>query len=258
MGIKVKILRHKNWNITEEQYREAINKKTKVIFVSYVSKKNGLLIHISNIGRIAHQNGAYCIVDATQGLGRVPVPVENVDFLMSSSFKWLCSSHGLGIVYCNPALLETLSPDRLGWWSVNEEYENGPLDTYELKKDAIRLEVGMPNFPALYSLRAAVSYLNSIGVKKIAQELEPVGMRLCEGLQKLGLQPLTPLSRDGHAGIFVFAHPQSEKIVAELEQQNIYIWFRPGRIRIAIHLYNDGEDIERLLRSVEPLLKKYS
>ena len=258
LGINVKILRHQDWNIPEEFYTAAINDRTRVVFVSHVSYKNGLRVDIQRIAQLAHGVGALCIVDATQALGRIPVSVEGIDFLMSSPFKWLCSTHGLGIVYCNENLLHKLEPDRVGWWSVTEEFETGSLEEYQLKPDAVRMEVGMPNFPAIYSLHTAVSYLNNIGIPTIQRELEPVCMRLCEGMQELGLPILTPMEEEGHAGIFVFGHEKSQESVAELDRQNIHIWFRPGRIRVAVHLYNDMEDIEQLLKSIAPIIKNYS
>lgn len=257
-GIVVKIVRHEDWNISEEMLQKAITNKTRVVYLSEVSYKNGFRFNIQRIAEIAHRVGAYFIVDATQALGRIPVSVVGVDFMMSSTFKWLCSTHGIGITYCNPSLLEQLKPDRVGWWSVIKEFETGSLESYTLKPDAIRMEAGQPNFPALYALHTALQYLMKIGIATIQEELEPVGMRLCEGLKELGVKLITPLDKDAHAGIFAFAHQKSDEIVGELEKQNIHVWSRLGRVRIAIHLYNDMEDVEILLKALAPLIKKYS
>lgn len=55
-----------------------------------------------------HRRGALLCVDATQALGGVPASVEGVDFLVSSSYRWLVGSHGLAVVYAAPALRERL------------------------------------------------------------------------------------------------------------------------------------------------------
>lgn len=257
-GVVVKIVRHQDWYMSGDLISKAITKKTRAIYISEVSYKNGFRFNVGEIAEMAHRIGAYVIVDATQALGRVPVSARDVDFMISSTFKWLCSSHGLGITYCNPDLLKNLKPDRVGWWSVTSEFEAGSLESYTLKSGAVRMEVGQPNFPALYALHTALNYLMKIGVDTIQEQLEPAAMHLCEGLKKLGLRVITPLEKDGHAGIFAFAHQKSDEIVSELEGQNIHVWSRHGRVRISIHLYNDMEDIEVLLRALTPIVKKYS
>ena len=58
----------------------------------------------------AHRAGALLCVDATQALGRVPVSVKGVDYLVASSYKWLLGSHGLGCGYMSPEIRERLRP----------------------------------------------------------------------------------------------------------------------------------------------------
>ena len=82
-----------------------LSPRTRLISISLVSYKTGVYFQgLPDLARKARDAGALISVDATQGLGRCPVSLEGVDFLMSSSFKWLLGSHGLGVVYVAPEL----------------------------------------------------------------------------------------------------------------------------------------------------------
>ena len=71
--------------------------------MSHVSYHSGVCIpFLQELSREAHAHGAMLVVDATQSLGRMPVPVEGVDFLVASTYKWLLGVHGLGVAYLSP------------------------------------------------------------------------------------------------------------------------------------------------------------
>ncbi len=97
-----------------------MSSRTRLVSVSAVSYKTGTRVpFLAELAGVAHRHGAYFCVDATQALGRVPVPLDGVDFLVSSSYKWLLGTHGLGITYIAPALRERLEPGTAGWFSLD-------------------------------------------------------------------------------------------------------------------------------------------
>src|SRR5690606_38898705 len=197
------------------------------------------------IGRIAHEAGAIFAVDATQSIGRVPVPMEEVDYLVASSYKWLASPHGGGIVFCRREFLDLFEPAGVGWWSVADLFSDDRFERYELKDGAERLELGMPNFPVVLGIKEAVEYLNTIGVETIAADLEPLCNYLVEELVRLGVKLMTPIEASNRAGIVSFRHDDCEHLANSLAQDHdVHVWGGDGRIRISIHLYNDREDVD--------------
>ena len=68
---------------------------------------------VAAIAAAAHAGGALCYVDGVHATPHVPVDVASLgaDFYATSSYKW--SGPHIGAVVADPALLETLHPDKL-------------------------------------------------------------------------------------------------------------------------------------------------
>jgi selenocysteine lyase/cysteine desulfurase len=119
------------------QYTALINSRTKLVSVSQVSYKTGAQIpFLAALSQEAHRAGAVFCVDATQALGRVPVSIEGVDFLVASAYKWLLGIHGMGVAYVSPELRDRLAPGAVGWYSVTDIFTPDRFERYELKAGA--------------------------------------------------------------------------------------------------------------------------
>src|SRR2546422_6571288 len=118
-GVEVIVVRSEAGVLRWKQFEEGISPRTRLISLSLVSYKTGTdLPFIPKLAAEAHRVGANVCIDATQALGRCRVDLDGVDYLMSSTHKWLLGPHGLSIVYVSPALRKTLDPAGIGWWSV--------------------------------------------------------------------------------------------------------------------------------------------
>ena len=223
-----------------------------MVSVSHVSYKTGTqLPFLRELSDEAHRVGALFCVDATQALGRVPVSVQGVDYLVASSYKWLLGVHGLGIVYVSPECEKRLTPAAAGWYSISEPFALDRFETFTYKNSAARLELGMPNFPSLYALREGLQYLLAVGVENIESALRPLVRRLWNGLKKRGFSLLTPAEPEYASGIVSFAHADAEAVGAKLEREGVIVWAGDGRVRISVHLYNDESDIDCLFDALD-------
>jgi selenocysteine lyase/cysteine desulfurase len=253
-GVRLRVLPSTGGELTLEQFQQAVGPSTRVLSVSHVSYKNGGRIPFLNeLGRLAHAAGAVFAVDATQALGRLPVPLGNVDYLVASSYKWLLGTHGLGVTYLSPELRDRLAPATAGWYSVQSIFTPDRFERFEYKAGAARLAAGMPNFPALYALRYSLDYLLQTDMAALETALTPLVGQLREGVAAMGFRLLTPPGAAYASGIVAFEHPQAEAIGTALEEAGVIVWAGDGRVRASVHLYNDAADVERLLAALRSL-----
>lgn len=256
-GVDVVVMPSNQGGLNYERVIECITPETRLISLSLVSYKTGAyLTGIPAIRAEARKAGAIVCVDATQALGRCPVPLDAADYLVSSSFKWLLGPHGLGIVYIAPEFQPHFQPAGVGWYSVQDVFSPDRFERYRLKEGAACLAIGMPNFASLYALRPGLELLLEAGVDQIHQQLSPVVQHLREGLVSLGVEVLTPEGPEVSSGIVSFAHPKAEDIGAALEPQGIIVWAGDGRVRASVHLYNDMADADRYLQALKSILQR--
>jgi cysteine desulfurase/selenocysteine lyase len=251
-GVVLRVVPSRDGVLCPEDFTARIGPRTRVVSVSQVSYKTGTqLPFLSELSREARRAGALFCVDATQALGRVPVGVTGVDYLVASSYKWLLGVHGLGIVYLSPELEERLTPAAVGWYSIRDLFTPERFETFSYKSGAARLLLGMPNFPAVYALREGLEYLLAVGVERIESALRPLVRKLRSGLEDRGFALLTPAGPEFASGILSFAQADAENTGAKLEREGVIVWAGDGRVRMSVHLYNDESDIDRLFGALD-------
>lgn len=253
-GVKVAVIPAVDGAIELEDWTARLSPRTRIVSVSQVSYKTGTQIpYMDALAAAAHSAGALFCLDATQALGRVPVSVQSVDYLVASSYKWLLGTHGLGVVYLSPELRARFTPSTAGWYSAEKVFHPQRFETYTPKSSAGQLQAGMPNFPAIFALRPGIECLLAVGVERLDRELRSLVATLRNGLAEQGHALLTPAGPRFASGIVSFAWEQPEQLAAQLAEQGVIVWGGDGRIRMAIHLYNDEEDVARCLAAIRSL-----
>jgi selenocysteine lyase/cysteine desulfurase len=253
--VRVHVIPARHGLVRLEDFTSRLSRRTRVVSVSQVSYKTGTRVpFMPELAAESHRAGALFCVDATQALGRVPVSTDGVDYLVASSYKWLLGTHGMGVVYLSARLRESLQPATAGWYSVEEIFSPDRFEAFTPKHGAGRLQPGMPNFPACFTLRAGIECLLSVGIERLHRELQPVVAGLRQGLEGLGLPLLTPAEPECASGIVSFAHEDAEQVAAALERENVIVWGGDGRVRLSAHLYNDHEDVTRCMTALKAVL----
>lgn len=253
-GVRVIVIPSRQGKVELADFTSRFGPQTRIVTVSQVSYKTGTQFpFLVELSREAHRAGALFVVDATQALGRVPVGVDGVDFLVASSYKWQLGVHGLGVVYCASELLGSLKPGAAGWYSVENIFAPDRFERFVLKSGAGRFTGGMPNFPSIYVLRDSLKFLSLIGVERINAMLQPLVEKARAGIAALGYDLLTPEDPRFASGIVSFVSDAPEKVGRALCDAGVVVWAGDGRVRVSIHLYNDEQDVDMLLKCLEEL-----
>lgn len=252
----VKVWRNRDGSLHPENLLPLLNSRTRFINVSQVSFLNGFRIHTPSLVEVVRKHSNALIgLDVTQALGRIPLDLRGVDLIVSSTHKWILASHGGGLVGIPSANSSALTAPAGGWFNLQDPFGANRFSEARSKPGADSFAVGMPNYPAIYAIRAGLEYIQKVGVEKIDQATRPLVLHCMEELAKLPIEFITPQNPDHLAGILAFRHPKADQIHQHLRSKNIHVMGNAGRLRVAIHGYNTHEDIEKLLSELKAGLK---
>lgn len=248
-------------------FEKAVDDKTKLVAVTHVSNVLGVIQPIKEIADIAHEHGAFVLVDGAQSVPHMEVDVQKlgIDFLAFSGHK-MCAPTGSGVLYMRQELSEKVEPLIIGGGSIRDV----GIDYYKLDGSPRRFEGGTPDIAAVIGLGAAVDYLTKIGMDKIESYEKLLVRRMYEGLtavpnvevygpepeRRVGILPfnvgdLNPhdvaLALDVSANIMVrsghhCALPLSKEVIR-----------RPGTVRASSYFYNTLSEIDLLVSSVKEI-----
>lgn len=225
-----------------------LSPRTRLVSTSLVSFFNGFVVPVpALLEALRRHSPAMLALDVTQALGRIPLELEGVDLIVSSTHKWICGPHGGGLVGVPAARAEAWTAPAGGWFNLRDPFGPEAMAEPRSKPGAESFMTGMPNFPAIYGIRAALEYIEAVGVEAIHRAAAPRVRQCLEGLRKLPVELLTPPEPDALAGIMAFRHPELERIQAHLQEQRVHVMHSAGRMRVAIHAYNTAEDVDRFL-----------
>ncbi len=229
-----------------DDLRLLLNERTRLVQVSLVSFLTGHRIDwapFRDLVRALAPN-AVLSVDVTQAFGRVVLDCLDADCIIGSSYKWLLGIHGGCVVAVSKASAERLTTRAGGWYHLANAFDDDRFTRAVPRIGAASFAVGMPNFAAIYALRASMSYLEAVGIGNIAAHADRLVARLHEGLEELGIATLSPPQPGNASGIVAFRHERDAEIHAALLERNIHVMHQAGRLRVAIHGYNQAEDID--------------
>jgi selenocysteine lyase/cysteine desulfurase len=253
---QTKVWRSRQGALRVEDLVGLLGPKTRLVTVSLVSFFNGFRVRLEEVAAVVRKrSSALLAVDVTQALGRVPLEVSDADLIVSSTHKWILASHGGGLVGVPSARAQDWTVPAGGWFNLEDAFGPKRFEQAVSRAGAASFTVGMPNFPAVYAIRAALDYIRNVGVAEIDKAMRPSVLACLEGLAKLPIELLTPNEPEHVAGILAFRHPQGDAIYRHLHSQNIHVMSQAGRLRIALHGYNTMHDVERLLTELDTALK---
>lgn len=251
----VRIWRAREGALRVEDLVPLLGPRTRLVTTSLVSYYNGFLIPLPAVVEAVRKHSpALLALDVTQALGRIPLDLSGVDLIVSSTHKWILANHGGGLVGVPKARAREWTVPAGGWFNLQGPFEPDRFERVVSKPGAASFTVGMPNFSALYAVRAAIQYIQNVGVPAIDRAARPLVLACLEGLSRLPVDLMTPREAEALAGILAFRHPAMEALYRRLKAESIYVMHHSGRLRVSLHGYNTRADVERFLQTLEEAL----
>jgi selenocysteine lyase/cysteine desulfurase len=263
-GIEVRIVKQRDGGTYVEDFARLVDDNTRLISVAWVSNLNGFRHDMKALADLAHAHGAFLYTDAIQAVGMGPVDVRaaGIDFLCCGGYKWLMAGFGIAPFFVRRELLDRIRPDRVGW-RVEQQLADRRYRAYRTAK---KYEFASLSFGEVYQLAAALEYLQQIGLDKIEAHTIALIGQLRAGIAERGFRVFTPPGT--RSSIFSFYVKQTAAAAAKaFEDARIKISIQRGetdepalpdaqtRVRVAVSLFNNAADIQRLLATAETLRK---
>jgi kynureninase len=229
--------------LAPEDYAPLIDERTGFVATSRVFYLSGFIQDVQRIGELAHEHGAYMLIDDYQGSGQIPIDVKalGVDFLVSGTLKWLMGGPGMAFAYVREDLIPRLQPTVTGWFGSNDQF-TFRTTALEYRPDAARLEGGTPATAAVYAASAALDVILEIGVERIRERTRYLADDLIRRAQAHGWTIRSPLDGAQRSSIVMLAFDHPDQIVRGLTERGIIVDYRPGLVRISPQFYNTVEE----------------
>jgi cysteine desulfurase/selenocysteine lyase len=223
--------------------------RVRVLAMSFVQFSNGYKADLKLLGEACRENGQFFVVDAIQGLGQLPIDVQDtpIDILACGGQKWLLSPWGSGFVYVRHELMKVLEPVVTGWMAFEGTDDFSHLTDYnpQFRDTAQRFETVTLPFQDLAGMKESISVLLHLGLSEIADHLRTLVQPIWDRAGEDTYRVTSPM--DDHAsGIVCVAPRKIAEAYHELTRANVVCAMREGSIRLSPHCFNTVDEMERV------------
>jgi cysteine desulfurase / selenocysteine lyase len=238
-------------------FEQLIGPRTRLLALAHVSNALGTIIPVDKFIAVARKHGVPVLLDGAQAIphARVDVQALGCDFYCFSGHK-MCGPTGIGVLYGREALLDAMPP----WQGGGDMILSVSFKGTTYNQLPWKFEAGTPHIAGVIGLGAAVQYLESIGIERIAAYehslLEYATTRLAAipGLTIIGTAP-------HKAAVVSFAlegiHPHDIGTILDVEGVAIRTGHHcampvmdffgvPATARASFAFYNTHVEIDRL------------
>ena len=251
-----------------EAYAALLNERTRLVGCCHVSNVLGTVNPVREMARMAHDAGAYFLVDGAQSVPHFPVDVQELDcdFLAFSAHK-LYGPTGVGVLYGKEELLERMPPYQGG----GEMIARVTFEKTTFERLPFKFEAGTPDYVGTHGLDAAIDYVAGIGLDRIAAYEDQLTrhamarMREIEGMRFFGtvegktsvvsfnvgqIHPMDLGTLLDHLGFAIrTGHHCAQPLMARCGVE--------GMARVSFALYNTVEEIDRFVEALQRVVHMF-
>jgi len=252
-GVETRLVHRVHGRVQVDNVRALVDERTRLVAVSFVDWSSGARTNLAALGDFCQAHGILFCVDGIQGVGALRLDVERaaIDCLAVGGHKWLLAPEGYGCLFVSRRVADRIGSVLHGWKSVTDPDTYLPYH-FDPRPDAAKFEPGSPSVLSTYALGAAIDLLLDVGPVQIERRLMELTDRLAAGLRARGAEIISPWGTDERSGIVVFRLGNDpQRLCADLIAKGFIVRVRSGGIRVAPHFYNNEDDVDRLLNSLE-------
>ncbi|MET7282312.1 aminotransferase class V-fold PLP-dependent enzyme [Kribbella sp. NPDC005582] len=217
----------------------AIRPGIDVVAVSAVQSSTGAVLDLAAVVAASKEIDALVVIDASQGMGWLPLSIEGVDVLVAHTYKWLMSPRGATLGYMSRRLQERCRPSAAGWYAGADVHSSYYGNRMALAEGARKFDQS-PAWFCFVGAAPALELVEQIGVETINRHNLELANEFRDGL---GLPP-------SNSAIVSTNLPGAD---AAFAAAGIRAAVRDGKLRASFHIYSTRDDVQQALAALKPL-----
>jgi cysteine desulfurase/selenocysteine lyase len=243
-------------------YQKLLEQMPKLVSFTHMSNVLGTINPAKEIVQMAHEAGAVTMIDGAQSVPHFPVDVQDldVDFLGFSAHK-ICGPTGLGVLYGKTKLLNEMPPFLGG----GEMIKRVLLRSFIPNEVPHKFEAGTPAIAESIGLRAALDYVDHIGMDRIATHEKEIISYALERLEEVPeVHVIGPEAKfKGGVAAFTFDSVHPHDVAQVLDRTGIAVraghhcamplhekYNIPATTRASFYLYNTTDEVDCLIEGL--------
>jgi len=243
-------------------FESLLSDRTRLLALSHVSNALGTIVPVERFIREARRRGIPVLLDGAQAVPHMPVDVQalDCDFYCFSGHK-MCGPTGIGVLYGRESLLAAMPPWQGGGDMILAVSFKGTI----YNELPYKFEAGTPHIAGAIGLGAAVDYLESIGLERIAaaeQDLLEYATKRLAGIPGLTLVGTAPAKAAVVSFTVEGVHPHDLGTILDHEGVAIRTGHHcampvmeffglPATARASFAFYNTRPEVDRLVEALQ-------
>ncbi len=255
--------------IIMDEYIRLLSPRTRIVSLTHASNSLGTILPVAEMTALAKQYGARVLIDGAQSVSHMPINVQAIgcDFFVFSGHK-LFAPTGIGALYVTEELHDVLPP----WQGGGNMIKNVTFEKTTYAEAPAKFEAGTPNIADAVGLRAAIEYVQRVGLGNIAAHEHALTEHATQKLSPIpGLRIIGTAREKVSVVSFVLDGHSTEEIGKALDKAGIAV--RSGHhcaqpslrrfgvettVRPSFSLYNTHDEVDRLVDVVQGIARNQS
>jgi len=224
-----------------------------LIFASHVLFNSGTILSVlDELAALARPEGPWVVIDGYHGFMAIETDLSQIAdrvFYLSGGYKYAMAGEGASFLHAPPGYAER--PVVTGWYAAFDDLALPPGDV-GYAPDGRRFLGSTFDPSGLYRFNAVQNMLDREGLTTavISDHVASLQTQFMEDSPLADFELLNPPGDQQHARFLAFRGETASALHDKLARENVVTDVRGDVLRIGFALYQDRNDVERLIKII--------